>query len=411
MKITRKQREYITDPHQFVVCCWSRRTGKTVAAVIRMMTKAGSMRPGSNIVVLAKTNDQVRLVWMPMIKELFPNHIKKITVQPATVILTNNVSIHMRGGNDDAAVDSVRGMSLQHAVVDEAAFLKNAKYAINDVIMPALGDSEGSCDFISSPNGRNDFYDLYNRGLSPEHISWSSHHADYTSAFNKDAVAKMAEETKRTADPVTFAREWMASFEGSGKRVYYSFNIPDHSSDKIQSFQPGETVCVGIDFNIGIQASVVFAVRGSTIEVIDELHGFTNTQDLADEIVARYAQHKIIAYPDPAGRQNRTSAGGRTDFTILENAGITCYAKKSTRSIMDGVNNVNAALTHNNLIVHSRCERLIKSLDRLAWKENTSTPKYADDDLSHFCDALRYPIDYELGINNTKLQQIKVRGL
>jgi hypothetical protein len=92
--------------------------------------------------------------------------------------------------------------------------------------------------------------------------------------------------------------------------------------------------------------SAVVAVRqGNNLHVIDEIKIFgSNTDELVQEVKLRYPNNKITAFPDPAGSQRKTSAGGRTDHTILRNAGFTVKAHSHTSSVRDGINAVNAKL-------------------------------------------------------------------
>jgi predicted phage terminase large subunit-like protein len=55
--------------------------------------------------------------------------------------------------------DSLRGDGLDGLVIDEAAFVTPEVW--RDVLRPALSDRQGWAVFISSPNGRNWFYDLF----------------------------------------------------------------------------------------------------------------------------------------------------------------------------------------------------------------------------------------------------------
>ena len=58
--------------------------------------------------------------------------------------------------------DSIRGFSFTHLVVDEGAFIK--EQAINEAILPTLTAIGKKCFIISTPKGKNWFYNYYMRG-------------------------------------------------------------------------------------------------------------------------------------------------------------------------------------------------------------------------------------------------------
>ncbi len=83
-----------------------------------------------------------------------------------------------------------------------------------------------------------------------------------------------------------------------------------------------------MDFNIDPMSAAIFQLQNNIINFIDEIVIYSsNTDELVKEIKTRYPNRPIIVYPDPASRQRKTSAGGRTDLNILQNAGFTVRVK------------------------------------------------------------------------------------
>ena len=132
---------------------------------------------------------------------------------------------------------------------------------------------------------------------------------------------------------------------------------------------------------------------------IDEIVIYgSNTDELVQEIRDRYgSKAQIIAYPDPASRQRKTSAGGRTDLSILQNAGFKVKVKHKHPAIRDRVNAVNSRLKDSNgyrhIFICNNLKVLIKGLTRQTYKENTNIPD-KEDGTDHMNDALGYMIDY-----------------
>jgi hypothetical protein len=154
-----------------------------------------------------------------------------------------------------------------------------------------------------------------------------------------------------------------------------------------------------MDFNVD-NNSCVIAVKpnANVLHVVDEIKLMgSNTDEMVQEIRNRYPQHRITVYPDPAGSQRKTSAGGRTDHTILRAAGFTVKAPHGHNAIRDGVNAVNAKLRNSagitSLFFDPKCKYAIECLEKHTYKEGTSIPD-KDSGFDHMNDALRYMVDY-----------------
>ena len=102
-------------------------------------------------------------------------------------------------------------------------------------------------------------------------------------------------------------------------------------------------------------------------------------------------------YPDPAGKQRRSSAGGRTDISILQNAGFRVLVRNNHTPVRDRVNAVHAKLKNtqgiSTLFVDPKCKQIISSLERIVYKPGTSIID-KDGDLDHMADACGYLVDY-----------------
>jgi len=257
--------------------------------------------------------------------------------------------------------------------------------------------SPGRALIISTPKGYNYFYDLYHK--SEKDKDWKSYHFDYKTSPFLDAAE--IERIKSNIDPLKFAREYEASFAESGNSVFYMFDRKLHVRNDLEDFKENEEVHVCIDFNVGIQATSVFALRGGQMHFLDEMSGHPDTETLAISISTKYKGHKIFAYPDPTGRARKASAPvGRTDFSILESYGIRCLARQKSPPIIDGVNAVNrmlkSARSETNLYIHPRCQGLIKSVERTRWVDNNADTATIDksESIEHFSDGLRYGTEY-----------------
>jgi hypothetical protein len=290
--------------------------------------------------------------------------------------------------------------------------------------------SSGRSLTISTPKGYDFLYDMYN--MREQDDRYKGYHYDYKQSplLDIDEV----ERVRHTIDPIKFAREYLASFKESGNTVFYCFDRVTHVRNDLEwftqggtddkgAFTQGEDVHLGIDFNVGLQCSSAFALRGKEIHYLDEFKGHPDTENLAISIKGRYwpnyekVGHKdyhkkvcrIFVYPDPSGRSRKTSAPvGQTDFSILEQHGFVTRAHKAHPAIVDSVACVNRLLKTAagdvSLYVSGKCQGLIASLERTVWVDrnpDTATIDKTNGD-EHFSDGVRYPMEYLFPINTGK---------
>jgi len=135
--------------------------------------------------------------------------------------------------------DNIRGLTLDYAIIDEAAFIKDDAYA--EAIKPTLLVRGKKILFISTPKGKNWFYNLYQLGLSDDHTNYRSYAgSSYDTPF---IAAEEIEDAKRTIPPNVFKQEYLAQFIDSGGEVFQ--DIDRHTFETYPS--PVGKVYCGID--------------------------------------------------------------------------------------------------------------------------------------------------------------------
>jgi hypothetical protein len=239
-------------------------------------------------------------------------------------------------------------------------------------------------------NWAKDLYDLAQE--YPE--EWASF--QFTTEQGGNVSLTEIEAARRSLDVRTFNQEFRATFETFSGRIFYAFdrkvNVRPYTDPLPKELH------LGVDFNVDPMSATVAVKTGNILHVIDELKIFgSNTDELVEEVKTRYPGHTIIAYPDPAGAQRKSSAGGRTDHTILRNAGFTVKAPHSHNAVRDGINAVNAKLLSSSgvttLFFDPKVKYSIECLEKQTYKEGTSIPD-KDSGFDHLNDSLRYMVDY-----------------
>jgi len=106
------------------------------------------------------------------------------------------------------APDLLRGAGLDFVVLDEAAYMPPHTWA--EVVRPMLLDRQGGALFLSTPNGRNWFHDLYALGQDPEQADWASF--QFPSSANPLIPASEFEALQQTTPERIWRAEYLAEF-------------------------------------------------------------------------------------------------------------------------------------------------------------------------------------------------------
>ncbi len=389
MPLSEAQKVIAQSDARFRVLCAGRRFGKSILA-IREMAKF-ARQPNKAIMYVAPTYGMARNIIFEPLKQKMRDlrWVKKINETRMEITLVNNSKIMLRGAEN---YDALRGTGVDFLVMDEMADIKPEAWS--EVLRPTLSaqNPPGSALFVSSPKGLNHFKDLFDLGKTQD--EWESW--QMTTIEGGNVPPEEVEAAKRDLDEKTWRQEYEASFENYSSLIYWAFDL----EDSVKKWEPKELkqVMLFCDFNVNPIVGAVVVRTEYGLHIIDEIAIYgSNTDELAQEMRRRYPKEQIICFPDPAGGQNRTSAGGRTDHSILQNAGFRVLFRPRHPKVKDRINAVNSLLLNTNkerrLFVDPKCREVIKSLSRHAYKEGTMIPD-KDNGLDHMSDAIGYGVEY-----------------
>jgi len=389
MPLSKAQMTVAKDATRFRVVVAGRRFGKTFLSIRELCYHA--KEPNKDVWYVAPTYKMARqIVWKKLKSKLNDlNWISKTNETELSIILRNGSTIALKGADN---YDSLRGVGLDFIVLDEFADI--APDAFYEVLRPTLSDKQGRALFIGTPKGIGNWaYEIYQNSLEDPN-SWSSY--SFTTIEGGNVLEEEIEAARRDLDERTFRQEYLATFETFSGRIYYAFDRALNVR-KYEGNTP-DVVYVGMDFNIDPMSAVVAVRSGDTLHIIDEVRLFSsNTKEMVDEIKQRFPKSKVWVYPDPAGNQRKTSAGGMTDITILQNAGFVVKAPRAHTPVRDRINAVNSRLCDSTgirrLFVDGKCKYTIEGLERQTYREGSSQPD-KESGYDHMNDALGYMIDY-----------------
>jgi hypothetical protein len=176
--------------------------------------------------------------------------------------------------------DSIRGFSFNYMVVDEAAFIQQS--AFEQAILPTLTAIGKKCLLISTPKGKNWFYNWFLKGTNgdTDFVSFKGISED-----NPFADASFIVECKKSMPASVFAQEFLAEFTDDGNDVFTNLDNVCIINE-YQLARPSISYYAGIDtgFNSDYSVLVILDESGRTANV-SRINGLP-----LESIVSRFEQ-------------------------------------------------------------------------------------------------------------------------
>lgn len=389
MPLSEPQKTICDSDARMRVACTGRRFGKTHVAM-RELARFAAAKDNSLVWYVAPSYRMAKgLVWDQLkgkLKSL--RWVEATNEAELTLRLKNQSKICLKGADSP---DSLRGVGLDFLVLDEFQDITPETWTM--VLRPTLSDKNGQALFLGTPRGVGSWsHEMYTMAKSTD--NWDSF--TYTTLEGGNVPEEEIEQAKRDMDQRTFEQEYLATFTTYSGVVYYNFSRDTHLASLPNP--DVKDIYVGQDFNVGALSSAIAVIENNTIYFIDEiLLDSSSTEDTCDELKRRYPNSRITVFPDPAGNQRKTSAGGKTDISILRNAGFNVQVRNSHTPIRDRVNSVNSKLKSANgqitMYIDPKCKNIINSVEKMVYKPGTSII-LKDGKLDHMADAVGYLVDF-----------------
>lgn len=396
-----KQDEIRRHPARFKAVSCGRRFGKTLMAVALIFACAAA---GGAAWWVGPTSREAKIGW---------KQLRQMALQvPGAVVKDGTKEITFPTGGWLAVLSAesatLRGEGLDLVVIDEAAFIPDLNRVWNYDLRAALSDRKGGAVFISSPDGRNYFYQLFQRGQDPAHPEWASWQA---TSYDNPFLDKAEIDAARAELPEwVFRQEYLAEFLSFAGKVYKTFTPEcdaiihgEISRDNYREFWGG------IDFGFRNPTAVgVFGLdRDDRMDMIDGLYASEmTTPQLIERLRALQKEYGVrMWFADPA------AAG---DIHEIRNAGLPVMPAPKIKHglersfVKSGIVMVETRLVTGRLRIHESQPEVIHEMDFYRYaearenQEAKEVPLKVDD---HGPDMIRYAV---CGINKMRGQSIKI---
>ena len=182
--------------------------------------------------------------------------------------------------------DNIRGYTFDYCIVDEAAYIKEEAWTT--AIKPTLAVRGKKILFLSTPKGKNWFYNLYQ--LSNVNSNYQAYNGP--TATNPFVKQTEINEARQTLPPNIFKTEYLAEFVDDGGEVFS--NLSNNTFNEWP--KPNGTIYCGID--LGKQNDYTVATfmdnNGNIVEIYRDNHKAWN--DMIIELSALINKYNAKTY-------------------------------------------------------------------------------------------------------------------
>lgn len=373
----------------FVAVC-ARRWGKSLFCCA-MAIMAALSKAEAQIRYAAPTAKMVRSIIEPHMRricadappELRPEHNRTASVWR----FPNGSEIHV-AGCDGGGADRLRGVSTDLGIVDEAGFVADLAYVVQDVLLPQTLTCGGRIILPSTPphTPGHDFAGYAERAEA----AGAYYHATIHDAphITPELVDEYARESGGR-DHSTFRREYMAQFVVDAELAV----LPEFSREErhvVMDFDRPEHADWYVAMDVGFYDQT-FAVFGfldfetATLRIWDELSLQRATSaDIAMAVAAKEAELGITPH-------RRVVDAPAITVADLNRSGDGRWALARKDDRFAALNHLRRHIADHRVLVHPRCRQLIAHMRHAIWnKARTQYERSADHGHFDGVDAVKY---------------------
>ncbi len=244
---------------RFRTVCSGRRFGKTLCLAGELLDRGGGEQGGDYGWIAPTYNVAERgIEAFRQIAEGFVTITGRTPAKVEFIGLHGPVRIWFLSADNP---DNIRGYGFQGLVVDEAASIPPDVW--NYVLRPTIGQTMGWAVLISTPKGRNWFFDMFTRGMDPREKDHKSF--KFPSIASPYFPQQEWEDARRTLPQDVFRQEYEAEFLEDSAGVFHNIEACLVESTKGGA---GETV-IGCDIAKHTDFTVLIAMDSQTGHAFD----------------------------------------------------------------------------------------------------------------------------------------------
>ena len=318
---------------RFAIIVAHRRFGKTVAAINDLIRSCFEIdRPNVRVAYIAPYLSQAKAVAWDYALE-FTRDIPEIKVNHSELRIDflNGSRFRLFGADN---YNAMRGLYFDAVVLDEMADFPASAWS--NVIRPALADRRGSATFISTPKGKNEFWELWHEAQDNPNWFTAMLKASDTSILDQEEL----DEARRTMGDDRYEQEFECSFEAAIQGAFYAKEMKEATEDGRITRVPYDraaSVITAWDLGIGDSTAIWFAqFVGQEVRIIDYYENSGVGLDHYAKVLLdkdyHYEQHIL-----PHDVQVKELGTGKSRLETLDALGIRNIEIAPKLAVEDGI--------------------------------------------------------------------------
>jgi hypothetical protein len=390
VSLTATQRAFATSREPFPAFIGGFGSGKTAAAIARAMALKAHFRD-CDIAYYLPTFPLVEDIALRRFPELCERKGWAFKVRGG-----NNPQIEFPGAGRIVFrtmenPQRIVGYEVAHSIVDELDTLptEKAREAWNKIIARnrqkcGMGNTVA---VATTPEGFRFVYERWVKDKKPGYVLFHAKTMDNAGNLPDGYIDNLRASYPSSLLSAYLDGEFVNLTAGS---VYAEFDR--RLNDSRETIKPDEPLHVGMDFNVGKMAAVVFVLRDGDPHAVEELTGILDTPAMIVSLKQRFPNRRLMIYPDASGQARKSNNASESDLSLLRAANFLVLANPTNPAVKDRVLSVNQMI-HNQGARRLRvnidgCPALVEGFEKQAYAKNGEPDKTSG--LDHVIDAAGY---------------------
>lgn len=406
LRLTKPQLAFARSKFRFPAFVGGFGSGKTFAAVMRSISLK-TQCVGQDVAYYLPTYPLVRDIAFPRFSELLDEFKIRHTINKTSAsIAMPDYKGEIKFRTMDQP-ERIVGYEVAHSILDELDTLPTAK--AHNVWIKVLARNRQKCAIgntigvATTPEGFRFVWQRWVRDGNPDYRIYRAKTSDNSANLPAGYIDSLRGSYPSNLLSAYLDGEFVNLTSGS---VYAEFSREHNYTD--DTVQPGDTLHIGMDFNVTNMAAVVHVLRDGKPRAVAERVKVFDTPAMIALIKSHYQGHPIIVYPDASGGSRKSVLASESDLSLLKQAQFRVCVNPTNPAVKDRVLSMNKMLeTGDYLINPDTCPNYVEGLEKQCYTPNGEPDKSSGFD--HALDAGGYFITYKFPVVKRTAQLSQLR--